>query len=80
MEKLRAFLNDMPPVEQKDFAARCDTTIGYLRTAISARKRVGVELLIAIERESGGKVRCEDMRPDVDWAFIRIPVTDGKAA
>lgn len=24
-----------------------------------------------IERATGGAVRCEDLRPDVDWAFLR---------
>lgn len=25
----------------------------------------------AIERATDGQVRCEDMRPDVDWAYLR---------
>jgi DNA-binding transcriptional regulator YdaS (Cro superfamily) len=25
----------------------------------------------AIERATGGLVRCEDLRPDVDWAVLR---------
>lgn len=25
----------------------------------------------AIERATNGAVRCEDMRPDVDWAYLR---------
>lgn len=24
-----------------------------------------------IERLTGGQVRCEDLRPDVDWAYLR---------
>jgi DNA-binding transcriptional regulator YdaS (Cro superfamily) len=24
-----------------------------------------------IERETGGAVRCEELRPDVDWAYLR---------
>ena len=32
----------------------------------------------AIERATNGLVRCEDLRPDVDWAYIRG--TESKAA
>ena len=24
-----------------------------------------------IERLTGGQIRCEDLRPDVDWAYLR---------
>lgn len=25
----------------------------------------------AIEKATGGQVRCEDLRPDVDWGYLR---------
>jgi len=28
----------------------------------------------AIERATGGKVRCEELRPDIDWAVLRRPI------
>jgi DNA-binding transcriptional regulator YdaS (Cro superfamily) len=34
----------------------------------------------AIERATGGVVRCEDLRPDVDWAVLRGTVTAEQAA
>jgi DNA-binding transcriptional regulator YdaS (Cro superfamily) len=33
--------------------------------------RVPAERCPAIEKATCGAVRCEDLRPDVDWAFIR---------
>lgn len=71
MEKLREYLNEMPLADQEAFAGRCETSVGYLRKAISARQLLGPNLAIAIERESRGKVNCEDLRPDVDWQFLR---------
>lgn len=71
MEALRAYLKTLTPDQQEAFAVRCGTTIGYLRKAMSKRQELGTEIVIAIERESGGQVRCEDMRPNVDWAYIR---------
>ncbi len=71
MDKLRAYLNAMHLQAQIDFAARCGTTIGYLRKAISAGQAIGEKLCISIERESNGAVRCEDLRQDVDWGYLR---------
>jgi DNA-binding transcriptional regulator YdaS (Cro superfamily) len=36
-----------------------------------ARGSVPAEHCPAIERHSKGAVRCEDLRPDVDWAYLR---------
>lgn len=71
MNTLRTYLNSLRPVEQADFCARCNTSVGYLRKAISVGQKIGESIAIAIERESGGAVRCEDLRPDVDWAYLR---------
>ena len=50
-------------------------TLGIRQSAISNWRRrntsVPPEHAITIERESGGAVRCEDLRPDVDWAYLR---------
>lgn len=71
MESLRTYLNGRPIDEQQAFAVRCGTTLGYLRKVLSTKQEIGPEIVIALERESGGEVRCEDLRPDVDWAYLR---------
>lgn len=71
MEKLLTYLNSLSKDEQIAFAERCDTSVGYMRKAVSAKQQLGGTLCINIERESKGLVRCEDLRPDADWAFIR---------
>jgi DNA-binding transcriptional regulator YdaS (Cro superfamily) len=71
METLRDYLNSLPVDDQAAFAARCNTTVGYLRKAISIRQPINAATAIAIERESGGAVTCESLRHDVDWAYIR---------
>lgn len=71
MDKLKTYVNSLPPSEQEAFATRCRTTIGYLRKAMSIGQKLGESLCINIERESGGAVPCEDLRPDVDWAYLR---------
>lgn len=61
----------MTRVQQEDFARACGTSIGYLRKACSTGQRIGADLCIEIERESATKVRVEDLRPDVDWGYLR---------
>ena len=55
------------------FATSCGTSEGYLRKAISTQQRLGAALCVNVERESSGTVRCEDLRPDVDWGYLRGP-------
>ena len=71
MDNLKTFLNGLSREEQEKFASRCKTSIGYLRKAISMRQQLGPALCVNIERESGRAVRCEELRQDVDWAYLR---------
>lgn len=71
MDKLIAFLNKMDRVSRDKFCVACGTTESYLRKAASVQQRLRAELCIDIERESEGHVKCEDLRPDVDWAYLR---------
>jgi len=70
METLREYLNSLESSEQEAFVRRCGTSLSYLRKAISAEQKIGERLVIAIERESAGAVRCEQLRPDVDWKYL----------
>lgn len=37
----------------------------------TGKRSVPAEHCPSIERETGGKVRCEDLHPDVDWGYLR---------
>lgn len=67
---LREYLFGMALAERKAFAERCGTSVRHLQNIVYG-KTCGETLAINIERESGGAVRCEDLRPDVDWAYLR---------
>ena len=71
MDKLRIYLNSLSPEHREAFATACKTTVGYLRKAISVGQQLGEGLCIAIERESGRAITCEDLSPDTDWAYLR---------
>lgn len=34
-------------------------------------RQVPAERCLDIEKATGGVVRCEDLRPDVDWGYLR---------
>jgi len=71
MDKLRDYLNGLTKDARHQFISACRTSEGYLRKAISTKQRLGSGLCISIDRESRRAVTCEDLRPDVDWSYLR---------
>lgn len=74
MQLLNDYIRQLSEVSRSavdDFARRCGTTAGQLKQVAGGYRRAGESLAINIERESGGAVRCEDLRPDVDWEYLR---------
>lgn len=75
MQTLLTYLNSLGKADRTSFVERCGTSEGYLRKAISKGQRLGERLCIAIDRESKRAVTCEELRPDVDWAYLRQSTT-----
>lgn len=73
--KLRNYLKNLSTEEREVFAAKCGTTYKFLRNIAYGYRRAGESLCINIERESDGAVICEELRPDVDWAYLRGTMT-----
>lgn len=42
---------------------------------VNGVRQVPAERCPAIERATGGAVRCEDLRPDVEWGVLRSEST-----
>lgn len=78
MQCLRDYLNSLPVSEQAVFAAKCGTSIGYLRKALSAGQVPSPERCVLIEQITGGALSRRDLRPD-DWHRIwpELIETDG---
>jgi len=68
---LRTYLSKRTPDEREAFALACETTPGHLKNIGYGYKSCAEKLAIAIERESRGEITCEELRPDVDWAYLR---------
>lgn len=69
MEKLRLYLNNLTAEEKLDFESFINTSIGYLRKAITEKQLINPVTCVLIEKNSLGKVSRKDLRPD-DWADI----------
>ena len=65
MDTLRAHLSTLIPADQAAYAARCGTTIGYLRKALSKGQRFDGGLVRLLHVESGGLVSLTELRPDI---------------
>lgn len=69
--KLLAFINAMTTQEQFHFAERCETTAAHIRNVAHGYSTCSEKLAINLERETEREVKCESLRDDVDWNFIR---------
>lgn len=52
-------------------AQQCGTTPGQLKQVAYGNRRASASLAIALDRETEGVIRCEETRPDIDWAYLR---------
>ncbi len=78
MDTLRAHLSTLVPADQAAYAARCGTTIGYLRKALSKGQRFDGGLVRLLHVESGGVVSLTELRPDI-WPPIEQELSIGLA-
>ena len=75
---LLPFWQSLSQGARQRFAKRCGTSANHLRNVAYGLKSCGASLCINVERESGGAVRCEDLRPDVDWDYLRLTLRRSK--
>lgn len=69
--ELLELINSMSTAEQGKLAERCETSRKHIRNVAYGHSACAAKLAVALERETGGRVWCELLCPDVDWAFVR---------
>lgn len=67
--KLKPYLDTMDPIDRKEFAINCGTTIKHLSNVAYGYKPCGERLAVAIERNSSKAVTRKTLRPN-DWQDI----------
>ena len=56
---------------QAELAKALGITPSAVNQWVTGHKPIPAERCPAIERATNGAVKCEDLRPDVDWAYLR---------
>ncbi len=70
MDELKMYLKSLKTPERHAYAARVGTSLSYLRKAMCIEQRnMHPKTCALLEKESGGKVTRQDLRPD-DWQEI----------
>jgi DNA-binding transcriptional regulator YdaS (Cro superfamily) len=57
--------------KQVDLARQLGVTQGAVHQWAVGLSRPSAERSIEIEKATAGAVRCEQLRPDIDWAYLR---------
>ena len=65
---------------QVELARRIGVSKQFVGHWATGNRKVPAEYCGAIERETGGLVRCEELRPDIDWGVLRIRPPKDRAA
>jgi len=65
---------------QADLARAVKATSTDVSLWARGKRPVPAERCPDIERATGGAVRCEDLRPDVDWGVVRQPAPAAEKA
>ncbi|MCG5072248.1 helix-turn-helix domain-containing protein [Paraburkholderia sp. RG36] len=71
MDTFHAYFKSLAKAEREKFAEAVGTSVAYLWQIAYKQRRCNESLAIEIEKASGQQVRVEDLRPDVDWAYLR---------
>ncbi|MDM1710654.1 helix-turn-helix domain-containing protein [Pseudomonas sp. 165] len=68
---LSEYLKTMDKEGLEALARRCGTSVGQLKQVAYGNRRASGGLAVSLDRETGGGIRCESLRPDIDWAYLR---------
>lgn len=71
MDTFHTYLKSLTKDERKALADAVNTTVAYLWQIAYKQRRCAEAMAIEIEKASRRAVRIEDLRPDVDWAYVR---------
>lgn len=68
--KLREYMN-LEGVRPTRLALVLGVAPAYLYQMATGVRSIAPDRAIEIEKATAGAVRCEELRPDVDWAYLR---------
>lgn len=70
-EILLNFINGTPTARLQEIAARLKTTPGQLQQIAYRNRPCKMEIAIGIDSESNGVVPMTQLRPDIQWSYVK---------
>ncbi|QWE81232.1 transcriptional regulator [Pseudomonas donghuensis] len=65
------YIKGLSSAQVEALAEACKTSAGQLKQVAYGNRRASAGLAIAIDRVTAGLVTCEELRPDIDWPYLR---------
>lgn len=66
-------------IDHMGSAPKLAKTLGVTAQAVyfwrDGLRKIPADICIEIEKSTGALVRCEHLRPDVDWQYLRVDLT-----
>jgi len=72
----KAYYTKLSRQQKHALAVECKTSNAFLSQIAHGHRRCGESLAIQIEKNTRRLVSCEDLRPDVDWGYLRSTASD----
>ncbi len=69
--ELKTYLTNLQRGGISKLASSLGISSSYLSQLASGAAPISIERSIEIEKATLGAVRCEELRPDIDWAYLR---------
>lgn len=71
MDAFHTYLKGLTKDQRAELAAQVGTSVAYLWQIAYKQRRCKESMAIELEKATARRVRMEDLRPDVDWAYVR---------
>jgi DNA-binding transcriptional regulator YdaS (Cro superfamily) len=71
MDTLHSYFKALDKDEREKFATAAGTSVAYIWQIIYGQRRCKEGLAIEISKAAHGAVSLHDLRPDVDWEYVR---------
>lgn len=67
---LKDYFLSLSKKDRQLFAEKAGTTVGQIIQIYTGNRSCSAVLAINFDRESGGQIRCDELCPDVDFAYL----------
>ena len=77
--ELRDYYLALDKKQRNQFAGQVGTTTGHLHQIYHGYSKCNEAVAIEIDKFTKGKIKCDDLCPDVDFAYLRKLCKPAKA-